>query len=528
MKDLFFIILLNSIFILSCDNGSSSSNFDNCKNNPCKDSPVEHKTVCENKDDGFICICEDGYTLNNDTGLCIVEEVNPCKDNPCLDSPIPNKTVCEVVANDFKCVCESGYIESDNTCKKLEENSFHKTWTDNSYTENSGISLTTDSNKNIIVVGYQSSKMEWDENLQKDIPSTNDVTLRKYSSKGVLIWEKVWHEDAYKFPVGVVVDKNNNIFIAGETGGDEFRAFLMKVDANGNEKWNREWSCANGLLVWDLAIDNDDALYITGRVYSNFSNTSKVGGISDSFLIKAIDNGGSAKEKWIKQWGTEKMDEGKAITIRDNNIFVLTENNGDSDIENGDIKWDFNITKFDKSGTILSDTNWMKGQVDTYVVDFVIDTNNNYYIIGDAPNNFDGHTNSGENDIFIVKLDTTLNKVWSKLIGTTYYDTTNSITIDSSNNIFIAGHSYGSFGSFTNPGEGVETDSILIKFKNDSEIDWYKMYSSTNRLAGESISKIIIKNDNLIFTGVENADYIGDTQNIKSSGFLRKVLKSDF
>jgi hypothetical protein len=513
------LLLIFSIFIISCNNETSSSNLDYCKDNPCKDSLIPHKTLCEVTKDNFICVCENGYELDGDTCKEIV--IDLCENKNCDEN-----SSCKVLNDLAQCVCNAGYYMGENTCEKIQENSFHKTWSDNSYTENSGVSLTIDNDNNILVVGYQSSKMVWNEEEQKDLPTESDTTLRKYSQDGDLIWEKAWHDDVYDFPVGIVTDSNNNIFIAGETGSDVLRVFLIKLDSDGNKKTTKEWSCNDGLLVWDLAIDNDDNLYITGRTYSNFSNTTSKGGISDSFLIKASNSG---QEEWIKQWGTSKMDEGKAIIVKDDNIFVLTENNGDTDIPDteGSIKWDFNIAKFDKNGNLISDTNWMKGLTDTYVVDFAIDDDYNYYIIGDSPKDFDGYANNGENDIFIIKLDNTLTRKWSKLIGTAYYDTANTIALDSNNNIYLGGHSYGSFEGFTNPGEGIESDSLLIKF-NDENIDWFKMFSSSNRLAGESISKLIIQNDNLIFTGVEDADYIGDTQNLKSSGYLRKLINEDF
>ncbi len=518
MKFTFFLsLLMLSIFILSCNNDNSTSNIDNCKNNPCAKSQIPHKTVCEPTTDSFTCICEDGYQLDGDT--CKEKTIDLCKDKQCEEH-----SSCKVINNLAQCVCNEGYTRGENNCEEIKENNFHKVWSDNTYTENSGISLTMDKEQNIIVAGYTSSKLVFDEEKQKYIPTEADTTVRKYSLNGDLIWEKVWHDEIYDNPVGIVTDKNNNIFIAGEKGSEDFKVFLIKISPEGNKVWTKEWSCENGLLVWDLDIDNEDNMYITGRVYSHFNNTSSKGGISDSFLIKVKDNGSSAKELWLKQWGTDKMDEGKAIFIKNDNIFVLTENNGDSDIpdDQGSIKWDFNITQFDKTGNILSEHNWMKGLIDTYVVDFLIDENDNYYIVGDSPKNFDGHINNGDNDIFIVKLNNNFSKVWSKLIGSEYYDTINSITMDNDNNILLGGHSYGSMGGYSNEGQGVESDSLLIKITNN-EITKYKMFSSVNRLAGDSIMKIITNNNNLIFTGVENADYIGDTQNLKSSGYLIKL-----
>ena len=519
MKFIFlFFLLILSLSVTSCDNNTSESDIDNCKGNPCASSPIPHKTVCKVTESSFTCICEDGYELNG--SLCKEKTIDLCKDKQCDEH-----SSCKVINNSAQCVCDSGYTRGENKCEEIKDNNLHRIWTDNNYTENSGITLTTDNENNIVIAGYTSSKLIFNDELQKEVPTEADTTVRKYSANGELLWEKVWHNEIYDNPVAIVTDKNNNIFIAGEKGSDDFRVFLIKISPDGNKIWTKEWGCENGLLVWDMDMDNEGNMYITGRTYSHFNNTTSKGGISDSFLIKVKDNGASASELWIKQWGTDKMDEGKAIIIKNDNIFVLTENNGDSDIpdDQGSIKWDFNITKFDKNGNIVSDNNWIKGLIDTYVVDFLIDDDNNFYIVGDSPKNFDGHVNNGDNDIFIIKLDSNFSKKWSKLIGSEYYDTINSITIDKNHNIFLGGHSFGSMGGWTNPGEGVESDALLIKMTND-EITEYKMFSSVNRLAGDSIMKVITDNhDNLLLTGVENADYIGDTQNLKSSGYLIRL-----
>ena len=519
MKFLYLFTIL-IVFFTSC--GSDSLNDNNyCKDNPCKNNNIPNKTVCKPEDNGFICICEEGFEEKN--GSCIKK-----KEDKCLKFNCPENSYCEEVNDEAVCFCKNGYEMQDNQCIKTEHSSFYKYWDNSDFKENSGNAVTIDNFANIYVAGYTAGKLQWSEEEQKEIPSYADTIILKYSIDGKLIWKKFNHDDIYDNPVGIVTDKDGNIFVAKEKGNDDFSAVLTKYDADGNKIWEKEWQCVNGLLLWDLKTDDDGFLYMSGRTYSHFQNTEATGGISDSFLIKIEDKGNTPKEVWIKQWGTSKMDEAKSIIVKNNKIYVLEENSGDTDIDNGSIMWNFSITEFDKNGNILSQNTILENQVDSYVADFIQDNNGNFYITGDTPKNFDGLENNGDNDIFILKYDQNYNKQWSKLIGTKYYDTSNTITITDEEGIFIGGHTYGAFDGFINQGEGIESDAFIIKIKKDGNIDWYKMFSGSNRLTGESVLDLTSYQNDLIFTGVLDLNYIGDTQNIESKGFLNKIIKDDY
>jgi len=113
MKTTTFLLLLLSSFIISCSSDSKP-----CESNPCADSPIPNKTVCEAKgDNDFTCVCELGYELEG--SLCKEKELSSCyPDNPCTDT---NKTNCIVTGdgdNDYTCKCDSGYHSSNGNCIK--------------------------------------------------------------------------------------------------------------------------------------------------------------------------------------------------------------------------------------------------------------------------------------------------------------------------------------------------------------------------------------------------------------------------
>jgi endonuclease I len=118
MKRYIFFILLFSVFIISCDNNTSTTNNAPCTSNPCAESPITHKTVCEPiGDTDFTCICENGYELDVRTNLCIRPEIDPCDPNPCTEE---NKTKCIAVgvgdSAHPECQCDDGYHLNGENC----------------------------------------------------------------------------------------------------------------------------------------------------------------------------------------------------------------------------------------------------------------------------------------------------------------------------------------------------------------------------------------------------------------------------
>ena len=65
----------------------------------------------------------------------------------------------------------------------------------------------------------------------------------------------------------------------------------------------------------------------------------------------------------------------------------------------------------------------------------------------------DGNTHNGSYDIFLAKYDSAGTKKWTKLLGTSGPDSGGDLVVDSSDNIYISGLTYGDLDG-TNAGGG--------------------------------------------------------------------------
>ena len=88
------------------------------------------------------------------------------------------------------------------------------------------------------------------------------------------------------------------------------------------------------------------------------------------------------------------------------------------------------------------------------------DSSGNIYVTGETGEGLDGNTHSGKSDIFLIKYNSSGTKQWTKQLGTSSSDWGNSVTTDSSGNIYLTGKTKGGLDGKTN---SAESDIIIIK-----------------------------------------------------------------
>jgi len=84
-------------------------------------------------------------------------------------------------------------------------------------------------------------------------------------------------------------------------------------------------------------------------------------------------------------------------------------------------------------------------------------------LTGRTPGGLDGNTSSGGKDIFLVKYNSIGTKQWTKQLGTSDNDSGESVTTDSSGNIYVTGTTQGGLDGNTNSGKD---DIFLVKYKS--------------------------------------------------------------
>jgi len=91
------------------------------------------------------------------------------------------------------------------------------------------------------------------------------------------------------------------------------------------------------------------------------------------------------------------------------------------------------------------------------------DSSGNIYVNGVTQGGLDGNTSSGGSDIFLVKYNSSGIKQWTKQLGTSSDDLGIGVTTDSSDNIYVTGYTGGGLDGNTSSGQ---EDIFLVKYNS--------------------------------------------------------------
>jgi hypothetical protein len=146
----------------------------------------------------------------------------------------------------------------------------------------------------------------------------------------------------------------------------------------------------------------------------------------------------------------------------------------------------FYIVKYDTSGNILW-TRTMGGTSGSSAVASGISTDagGNVYVCGWAWVSLDGYTSAGSNDIFVCKYDSGGNRLWTRLAGTTTGDYARGVSVDGAGNVYVCGYTSGSLDGNTSTGGN---DIFIIKYDSSGNKLWTRQAGTANGDSAEGIA----------------------------------------
>ena len=286
--------------------------------------------------------------------------------------------------------------------------------------------------------------------------------------------------------------------------GDSFAQNPLK------KQWDKRFGGTGTERMYSASplICSDNGFLICGNSNSGISgdktqiNWGSTSSVKMDYWVIRIDSLGN--KLWDKRYGgigEESLD----FAVRSNNgSFVLagiSNSTVSGDVAN--INWTGNndggvwIIKIDSAGNKI----WDKGY-ETTMYDFLsvfLHTNDGGYMLGFISKSGIGglKTDSckGDNDIWIVKLDSIGNKEWDNTYGGINYDGIGDILQTSDNGYLIAGGSESPMGGDKTsevPGTASSTDMWLIKIDSSGSKQWDQEYGGN---LSDGISSIIATSD---------------------------------
>jgi hypothetical protein len=315
-------------------------------------------------------------------------------------------------------------------------------------------SVTVDRTGNVYISGDTTGA------LAGTYQGSNDSWVAKYNSTGKAEWRKQLGTTEDDRSQSVTVDSTGNVYISGYTTGalagtskGGYDAWVAKYNNSGILQWKQQLGTAGDDRSFGVAADSTGNVYISGYTTGPLAGTSK-GGFSDAWMAKYASSG---KLQWKKQLGTSSYDTSSGIAIdRADNIYIsgYTEGALAGTYQGGGDAW---AAKYDSSGKLQ----WKKqlgcSSYDTSL-GVTTDSNGNVYITGYTEGALAG-TYQGGGDAWAAKYDSNGSLQWKQQLGTSTFDISFGVAVDSTGSVYISGDTYGSLAGTYQGGGGDAWDA---------------------------------------------------------------------
>ncbi len=307
----------------------------------------------------------------------------------------------------------------------------------------------------------------------------HDHWLIKLDIQGNIKWEQSFGFSGHDHSHSLFQTKDGGYFIGGfldvtASGGEgnetlttkhgvgEFWA--QKLDASGNLQWRRYFGGSNNDRIYQVLEAHDGNYLLIGSSESDDFDVNNTNGSYDMWAVK-IDTQGNLL--WEKSFGGSGIDDGyAAVATNDGNYLIagvaissdglVSSPKGNADAwvvkinDNGDLLWEksFGGSAFDAAFAITKSSSIFS----TYVV------------AGNSKSN-DGDlsTNNGENDFWILKIDTNGKLLFEKSLGGSGLDFAYGVVETFDEKIVVVGETESSDKDITTNKGGKDIWVVKIK-----------------------------------------------------------------
>jgi len=272
--------------------------------------------------------------------------------------------------------------------------------------------------------------------------------------------------------------KSNDGDVTGNHGSYDY--WVIKLNALGSIQWQKSFGGTNDDIASSIQQTTDGGYIVAGKSSSNDGDvTGHHGnlGTYDCWIVK-LDVSGTIQ--WQKSLGGTDGDWANSIQQTTDGGYIVA---GHSGSYNGDVTGhhgnnDCWIVKLNTIGTIQ----WQKslGGTQADYANSIEQTTDGGYIVAGRSSSNDGDVsgNHGYGDYWVVKLNATGTIQWQKSLGGTQYDVASSIQQTTDGGYIIAGSSISNDGNVIGNHGG--EDYWIVKLSSTGTIQWQKSLGGTS------------------------------------------------
>ncbi len=240
-------------------------------------------------------------------------------------------------------------------------------------------------------------------------------------------------------------------------GGDYW---LIKLSANGDKEWRQYYGGSFTDTLNDIEVLEDGGYLLVGSSDSEDVDISNNKGTYDIWVLKVASD---SSLEWNKNYGGTQIESayGIAKTREGNYVIVGDTRSNDVDISELNGNADMWMITINSNGTLLSEHTFGGVSFDT-ARSITPSATGSLFIVGSS-RSLDGDvsSNQGQNDLWMLEVDSNGAILWEHTIGGTQVDVAYDVAQLTNNSIVVVGDTASNDGDFTT-NKGF-TDACIIR-----------------------------------------------------------------
>jgi hypothetical protein len=339
--------------------------------------------------------------------------------------------------------------------------------------------IAVDEDGGIYVTG--SSHANWQGDGNRDplhgFNGRDDITVLKLDGNGAYQWHTFYGSALFSdYGSGIATDADGGVVVSGgsaapwsgdggtgplhEHSGGIGDIMVLKLDSRGAYQWHTFYGSKGDDGSAGLAVDKNGNVYVVGQSYATWKGVEGIAplhrhkGKADITVLK-LDGRGAYQ--WHTFYGSKKDEYGRAIAVDGGgNVYVAGESSagwrgegGRKPLHSRTGKVDITVLKLGSSGAYQWHT-FYGGIGGNSGYGIATDWMGNAYVTGYSTASWQGrkrmnplHAYSGQDDLVVLKLNTSGTYQWHTYYGSSIDDDTGgAVAVDQEGNVYVAGGSW--------------------------------------------------------------------------------------
>ena len=300
----------------------------------------------------------------------------------------------------------------------------------------------------------------------------------------------------------------NNGDVMNVHGGGDF--WVVKLDSTGAIEWQKPLGGSSTEVPYSIKQTSDRGYIVAGQTHSSDGDVSGYHGGLDYWVVK-LNSAGAIE--WQRALGGTYDDTAQSVEQTYDGGYIVAGRAGSTD---GDVQsqshglYEIWVVKLSATG----DTQWEKlyGGSSAEIAYSIRQTSDGGYVFAGATKSNDGDVtgNNGNDDFWVVKIDSVGVIEWQKALGGIGADAARDVGHTSAGGYIVSGTA-GSGNTGQVSGSHGDFDVWVVKLNNIGELQWQKALGGSKPDYGSSVAET--SDEGYIISGISqstNGDLLGN------------------